>query len=687
MRSGADTVAQRSPVHSEGGPVGSGTIGWRSGALILLLYAAVGLLVYSNSFRADFHLDDYVSIGKLGGQISVSDLWGHPNCSKRRLLPDLTLALNYRHGGMQAEGYHAVNLAVHVLASFFAFLLSWLTLNAPVFRTVPLPVSRGAVALFSGLVFLCHPLQTESVTYICQRYTSIAGFFYLAGLFLYAAYRLSRKKGFFYGALAVAGCGFLSKESFYTFPFAVLLYEVCFFREGPLVSHLSRHREWLFFLAASVLAFFVTQAGSTIVTYGQKLQDHLPRMTYLMTQGGVLVGYLGLLFLPYPQNFHWDVAIQRSFFSWPVILPLIVLLAVLGVAFFWFRKRRQIVLSFAILWFFLTLAIESSFFPLEDLMVEHRLYPTLFGFAFALVYYISTHVRSRRKYAYLSVYVALLALMTYQRNAVYATHRTLWTDVATKSPHRYRPWSQLAIDARSARDDAAAFSYALKALEVLIASYEKDPLYLQGLAIKDYEQITSILLETYAARTGAADFDALVDALYSIQREFRATTAEHVAGFRKKQAEAYELDKDYSNIAIRFAKRGIADRAETLFRKAIEINPDNPANHSNYGAFLMSQGRDAEARDAIDRALALDPTFADAKKNLAALDAKTAVTFPGPQGLASSTLDAGTGEVREASPAERALAESRKAGEGFKAAQTLRQLRQLNDLRKIPKIR
>ncbi len=140
----------------------------------------------------------------------------------------LTFALNYRINGLSVTGYHIVNIAVHIANSILVYFLILLTFRTPFFKTVkgeevkgekdvngewvnselkpeqksftihdspftihgPLSDSRSLIAFFSSLIFAVHPLQTEAVTYVFQRFASLAAFFYLLSLVMYIKSRL-----------------------------------------------------------------------------------------------------------------------------------------------------------------------------------------------------------------------------------------------------------------------------------------------------------------------------------------------------------------------------------------------------------------------------------------------------------------------------------------------------------------
>src|ERR1043166_178084 len=161
-----------------------------------VLVILAGLCVYNNSLTGPFIFDDLLSIQDNPRIRTLWPLWEGLSTTSRPVVW-LTLAINYAVGGLNVWGYHAVNLAIHILAA--------LVLYALVRRTVLLLVSdskrdeatwlAGAVAM----IWVVHPLQTQCVTYVIQRGESLMALFYL--LTLYCATR----RGWWHVA-AVACC-------------------------------------------------------------------------------------------------------------------------------------------------------------------------------------------------------------------------------------------------------------------------------------------------------------------------------------------------------------------------------------------------------------------------------------------------------------------------------------------------
>src|SRR6266498_3646582 len=154
-----------------------------------LVIAVATALVYSNTFDASFHFDDIQNIVQNDALRDPSRLWPP---SGGRYLGYLSFALTYRVGGLEVFGYHLANLAIHVCNGLLVFWLADLTLRSPVLRRAEAgPLVRRYLPLTAGLLFAVHPVQTQAVTYVVQRFTSLATLFFLLAFVLYAQARIS----------------------------------------------------------------------------------------------------------------------------------------------------------------------------------------------------------------------------------------------------------------------------------------------------------------------------------------------------------------------------------------------------------------------------------------------------------------------------------------------------------------
>lgn len=349
------------------------------------LIAGVALVAYSNTFHVPFQFDDRPNIVENPNvQISVFTWNALERLIKNtyvvtiRVFSYFTLALNYYFGGFNVFGYHLVNLFIHIASGIFLYWFLLLTFQLPSLKEKYGPISYK-VALFSSLIFIAHPIQTQSVTYIVQRMASMAGMFYLLSLILYIKARLSNgapRVFYFGGAVLSYLLGVFSKENVAILPLFIALYEFYFFQNFDLTP---RGKKILFGLVGGLLALgifgFILWGNryieDTILGYQGRPFTLSERV---LTQSRVVLYYLTLLAFPHPSrlNLDYDFPVSKTILDPPTTLISILMIAVLIGYSIWTAKKRP-VLSFCILWYFGNLVIESSIFPLE-MVYEHRLY-------------------------------------------------------------------------------------------------------------------------------------------------------------------------------------------------------------------------------------------------------------------------------------------------------------------------
>lgn len=453
-----------------------------------LIILILGLLAYANTFGVPFTLDDLTSISE--NQV-IKDIANYfPGGSgydfvPRRWFGYLTFALNYHLGGLDVTGYHAVNLAIHLGTALLVYALVLLTFRTPHLISSRLLVHARTVALFSALLFVAHPVQTQAVTYLAQRLTSLCTFFYLSSLVCYVAARLradaSAKTGtgkkesqgqwqtilLYAASVTAALLATQTKEIAFTLPLAAILYELSFFRGEWKQRALSLLPLLLTLPIIPLSVLFGDSAdplaeGSSVDEQLRASTD-IPRLHYLFTQLRVIVTYLRLLVLPTGQNLDYDYPVYSRFFTPPVVLSFLLLMALLGLAFYLHHRSRVApaaslaptlsrdpamrLISFGIFWFFLGLSVESSFVPIFDVIFEHRLYLPSIGLFAAFVTLVlltaektAAILSGRIKLVVASLVIIVLAVATFQRNSVWGSNVRLWEDVVRKSPNKVRPW-------------------------------------------------------------------------------------------------------------------------------------------------------------------------------------------------------------------------------------------------------
>ena len=370
--------------------------------LLILPIIVVGVVVYSNSFDCSFHFDDN-NIFKNTVTNNFAGLGDWIKIFYNRPLGILTFAINYHFHQLDVWGYHLVNLLIHLINAVLVSYLTLLTLSTPVMNKEDQRNYKPWIAFLTGLLFVSHPLATQSVTYIAQRFTSLATLFYLLAMVFYIRGRMHTGKRivlwFFYGASLFSGIlGILTKEIVFTLPFAILLYEISFFK---IDKDKFRIKAEPFFLSALMLTIFLLWFFRIhsinifdTVPPDQGYDYSISAGQYFVTQFSVITTYMRLFILPLNQNFDYYYPVSHSLMEFETLLCLLLLsgVAVLGLSAF--KKYRLI--FFGIFWFFLTLSVESSIIPIsQNVIFEHRTYLPSWGFFLVLtstVFYLPKKV-------------------------------------------------------------------------------------------------------------------------------------------------------------------------------------------------------------------------------------------------------------------------------------------------------
>ncbi|ABQ27945.1 tetratricopeptide repeat protein [Geotalea uraniireducens] len=612
--------------------------------LHLLLVISLGLLAYSNTFTATFNFDDIANI--LGNPVVRNvDPFADPFAVKgSRAVGDFTFAVNYRLNGLDVFGYHLVNLAIHLATALLVYTLVTLTFRTPLLA----PAEEGErgrfsgpIALFAALLFVAHPLQTQAVTYIVQRFTSLAAMFYIGSLVLYIMARLEQGGGGRRGKLFAAACYLLSlltavlamktKEIAFTLPFTVILYEFMFFR-GSIAKRVMFIGAFLLTLAIIPLSMLGSSGAGQLLgrlEAATMVQTEMPRLDYLFTQFRVIVTYLRLLFFPVGQNLDHDFPVAHSFFNAPVFLSFLLLLAIFGVGIYFVYRSTFYVLrstldsspsttdhrpptafyhqpsttdhrpptavyrltAFGIFWFFIALAVESSVIPIVDVIFEHRVYLPSIGFFMALstaVVLAVDRLAVRRPQIAGIAFIALLlvavslATATFRRNMVWQDETTLWQDVAAKSPDKSRPWNNLAYAYLKKHQPKKAIPALIRSIG--ISPGHPDAWNNIGIALGQ--------LGTYAGRYSPTYelFDASMGMNAAYQNEWFAL--------------------GYNNLGLAYDSMGqLADSIDN-YEKSIAMNPRLSEAHYNLGLAYAASKETQKATDQYVILKSLNPEFA-----------------------------------------------------------------------------
>ncbi|MFC2085422.1 tetratricopeptide repeat protein, partial [Bacteroidota bacterium] len=395
----------------------------------------------------EFVLDDYPiivendSIKELDNLSKISD-WSLLTNKREVIL--LTFAVNYYFHGFELFGYHLVNLVIHILNGILVYFFVILLFNTSVGKSFKFSNNFKLIALLCSILFITHPLQTQAVTYIVQRTTSLVALFYLSSIMLYVYTRQSWIKNGFRTSTVILFLlllfsfllGFFTKATIVTLPIILLLIELFFIRGAD------GNPDRKFLITASSF-IFLTIIFAFIFVGLPKETELLSPADYLLTQFKVIPIYLKLFVLPISQSIDYDIKISNSLFELDVFFGFLLLLCLFIIAIFTYKKYRLI--SFGIFWFFITLSVESSIIPIRDVIFEHRMYLPSFGLIISIISAIFYFLKlNQLKSAVIIIFgiSLLLGYLTFKRNYVWRDGITIWTDTIQKFPQKARCYNE-----------------------------------------------------------------------------------------------------------------------------------------------------------------------------------------------------------------------------------------------------
>ena len=561
------------------------------GKWVAWLLIAAGALVYANSLDAPFVFDDLGAIVENKDIQHLWPLWLDPQTSERpslnsRPLVRFSLALNYAFGDLEVQGYHAVNIALHILCALLLFGLVRRTLL--VTTTKPeWARSATSLAFCCALLWMVHPLHNQCINYIIQRSEVLAGLFYLASF--YCAQRgFSSPHTRRWHSLAILACalGMASKETMLTAPLLILIYERIF---HPASWRQIWHRRGGFYLglaatwSISALLLASSPHGNSVGFTGG-----VDAWTYGLNQCLVLADYLQKALWPHPLILDYGFPRMLTLGAvWPQAMLLAVLLALVALSL-----RYKPELGFLGLWFFVILAPTSSFVPLvNEVGAERRVYLSLAALVVLLV--VGLEWLTRRWIMHLShdrspawralVVVPLAAALSYgtlERNRDHYDTLSLWQTVVDAVPHNPRAHTYLGL----ALADSGQFDRAVHH-------------YRQALQLKsDYADAHNNL---------------------AIALGLQGHSEEAIEHYTRALQLKPNLLQAYNNLGNALVARGQLDQAIAYFTQALQLKSTYADAHNNMGIALGLQGRREEAVAHFRQALLLRPDFAAARNNLA----------------------------------------------------------------------
>jgi len=568
----------------------------------IVLLVILGSAVYSNSLNGKFVWDDHYlvkdnayirSFSKIP-QLFVTDVKASEGDTYKfyRPLQMLTYSLDYFLWKLDVRGYHLTNILLHILVGLNIYWLISILWNDEI------------LSLLVSALFLVNPLHTEAVSYISGRSDSLSALFILLSLIFYIKALNSKNLYLFLIMLFSYVFALLSRENSLVLPAILLVYHYIFRRKINV-------RNFTAVLGISV-AYIIFRLTS--LSY---LSPHLHSNTSLLQRiPGFFVAlsnYMRLLLLPF--NLHMDYSNKVFSFSNPKAIVGTIMLVVL--LFYCFRKiNKDRLVSFAILWFLVTLLPQSNLYPLNAYMAEHWLYLPSIAFFIILARYLSPIYRNYKTLGMIFI-VGLLVFYSY----LTIRQNNYWRDpiLLNKITIKYAP------DSHRAYNDLGCVYDALNMKDQAIASYKK-ALEINPNSAGVYYNLGNTYASLNKIDQAIASYKKALEINPNYPQAYCNLGNAYTSLNRKKEAlasyeKALEISPDYAvaynNIGNLYLSIDNLDKAIDLYKKAINIDPENPEAYNNLGVAYCNKNEYKQAVESYKKAIKVNPGYAEAHANLA----------------------------------------------------------------------
>jgi tetratricopeptide (TPR) repeat protein len=578
-------------------------------------------LVYLPAMNGGFVLDDDLLLTE-NNLVQAGDgvyrFWCTTEATDYWPVTNASLWLEWRLWGLNPAGYHAGNLALHIVES----LSVWVVL-----RRLSIPG-----ACWAALIFAIHPVNVESVAWIASRKNLTAMLFFLFSiLWCLKASMPAASVGM---APSTIRCPPPTAHSPLWYPLSLAAFVLAVLGKGSaavlpvllllIVWHMRQvtKRDFLRFVPFFLVAAAFSAVNVWFQTHGSaeaiRSSGFVER---LLAAGGALWFYLYKAVLPIDLAFVyplWRVA-AGNLLWWLPLAAALLLTAVLWL----YRNSWSRPLLFAWGFFCVTLVPIAGFvdvgFMKHSLVADRYEHAAIIApIALAAAGWSLWQRRARRSFFFAAASVAVgaagsLAFFAWQQSGLYRDAFTLYQAALIKNPGSWMAHYNLANALRGAGQTEASIEHYRQAARLKPDYYEA-------------QNNLGVLL----VKTGKPDqaIEHCEKALRlmpkSPEAHYNLANALKAVGRRKEAIDLYlkalALKSDYAeahnNLGLLLAEADRANEAIEHYHEALAAMPDYPEAENNLALALAQSGRLDEAVGRYERAIKLAPDFPEAHNNL-----------------------------------------------------------------------
>lgn len=270
--------------------------------------------------------------------------------------------------GLNTFPYHLLQLAIHIGNTILLFLIFSYFIKRP-------------ISLLISLLFLVHPINSESVIYIADLQDTLFLFFGLLALKIVlkaSSVKLSYSQLFFITFFLLLSL--LSKTTGILFLCILPLY--C-----ALFSH--KNLKYISMLVVTVLILYITllfiSSHNPIFTTFPSLMQRIPLSERILSIPRIGAYYIIKFFLPFNFSIGQEWIVQNITpinFYLPLLLNIIIFASIIYYNIYLYKKGKKeskLFLFFA-LWFFIGMSINFQIIPLDLTVADRWFYFPIIGF-------------------------------------------------------------------------------------------------------------------------------------------------------------------------------------------------------------------------------------------------------------------------------------------------------------------
>ena len=376
----------------------------------------------------------------------------------------LSYMLDYSIWGLDPRGFLLTNLILQAVNSSLLYILL-----RRYFGT------SANLSLLAALIFLCHPVQVESVAWVSQRKNLLSATLFLTAIIAYINYvTRPAERNLSYGSygisIALFTLSILTKSVTIILLPLILLFDICHISQRNIRIMLLDKIPYVFIsLIAAVLTLLsqnpYSGGGITATYHGES------GSATAFTMMTVLPRYFRLIFFPRELSPVYDVPIRNSLVDAQVIGSLILILALLAFGFRLFKTQRKLFFWYG--FFFIALLPVSQIVPIVTLMNDRYLYFPLMGFCGFLAGSIMQLPQHRFNQTVRSSLPLLavggiicLGILSHIQTRIWHDSLALWEKSVQINPESSSAWTGLATSYHAHNKSTAALQAYLKAVSL-----------------------------------------------------------------------------------------------------------------------------------------------------------------------------------------------------------------------------